>query len=283
MVAEKLIKSRMESKEDDSVSAVNSSPTDPDRLKLFQQLIDYFGDVLALKLPVTKVDKLFGWQPPSECISLGDTNSRRSGEELLADLMQQVKQEEEARRRLQQQQTHESDRLAGNLHFQVADGSSRGTELSQLMHRCSEESDDLEQAAGFQEQLEVSSTISDPSKGTLKLKIKRHPQGQGSPSQSRLTLQLNKGRTDQEQQQSREARDKEYRHKRKRKQTSKNPWEQEGDLSDGEDGNSSLHNVSQLTPVYSPGDESSSSDSTQHRKGKLTLKLKVPSKDSTSE
>ncbi|KAL8559610.1 hypothetical protein ACOMHN_008321 [Nucella lapillus] len=141
--------------------------------------------------------------------------------------------------------------------------------------------EDVEQA--FSNELAVSSTISDPSKGTLKLKIKRHPPGQGSPSQSRLMLHLNKSWTESG---SPQHGSKEHRQKRKRKQTGRNPWDQDfsdlPDLSNLEDplGQSMLDQTSQ---AYSPGGESSSSESNAYKKGKLMLKLKVPSRDSPSD
>ena len=265
-------------------------------LALYQHLISHFGDTLSVQLPVLELDKVFGGQPSYDYISLGDCESKRSGEELLSDLMHQVQQQEQEHRHSQQQHQcldiRKNDEAANHLQqhrSHSADSEVDDTEPmhpSRSMYNPSADSKGLECGSSFQEQLAVTSTISDPTKGTLKLKIRRHTQGQSSPSQPRLTLQINKAWTEPEQRQCRDMWDKELRHKRKRKQSSRNPWEQGtsdlGETPDLEDSYS--HQLSgQPAHVYSSGGESSGSESNLHKKGKLMLKLKVPSKESASE
>lgn len=72
-------------------------------LALYQHLISHFGDTLSVQLPVLELDKVFGGQPSYDYISLGDCESKRSGEELLSDLMHQVQQQEQEHRHSQQQ------------------------------------------------------------------------------------------------------------------------------------------------------------------------------------
>lgn len=263
-------------------------------LALHQQLIDHFGDTLSVQLPVLDLDQVFGGQPSYDHISLGDSDSKRSGEELLSDLMQQVQQQEQEHRYRQQKQQRleirKSDEAASHLQQQRSHSADSEVDDTEPIHPSSssytpiDDSSDLECGSGFQEQLAVSSTISDPTKGTLKLKIRRHTQGQSSPSQPRLTLQINKAWTEQGLRQCRDVLDKDCRHKRKRKQSSRNPWEQEaGDLDQDTEDSCSQQLSSQPAHVYSSGGESSGSESNPHRKGKLMLKLKVPSKESASE
>ncbi|XP_076442599.1 TAF6-like RNA polymerase II p300/CBP-associated factor-associated factor 65 kDa subunit 6L [Babylonia areolata] len=242
-------------------------------LGLYRQLSDCLGDALSARLPIMELDRVFRSDPSTDVISLGDSDSKRSGEELLADLMQQVRREEqEEQRRLLQQRLAEHHTPAGTFLQTQAAHNGDASDLRQVTN-AGEDGD-----GGFQDQLAISSTISDPSKGTLKLKIKRqHPQGQGSPSQPpRLGLHHSP--------QHRDARDREHKLKRKRKQCGKSPWEEFGDIADMSDLdeiNQTL--LAQTAQAYSPGGESSGSESSVYKKGKLMLKLKVPSRDSPSE
>ncbi|PVD26096.1 hypothetical protein C0Q70_13764 [Pomacea canaliculata] len=311
-------------------SALRAASGNKNMVTLYQQLSEYFGDQLAARLPVLDLSSVFQPQPLDERISLSGADSHCSGEALLATLMEEVKKQQQREEQLrveqeqalaaerekqrQQKQLEESarknqlmrhsymlgqDSLAGyipgqhseTLPDQIFDYSE--SDLPQPSGSKWDASDNSEEDSGqvnFCQSLAVS-TISDPSKGTLKLKISKRQMGQGSPQQSssqpRLTLQINKSRTETDRHHtSKDSHQRESRHKHKRRQHAKSQREHESteilERMEIED-SFSLCLPSLPAQMYSPSGESSGSDTNPHRKPKLTLKLKVPSKDSASE
>ncbi|KAK7103487.1 TAF6-like RNA polymerase II p300/CBP-associated factor-associated factor 65 kDa subunit 6L [Littorina saxatilis] len=284
LAIEKMLKTQMEEflavhEENDECRSTDGNPPTAldsacDMVKLYQKLSDSFGGTLSVQLPVMELSNVFGRHPPQDHVILGDPDSRRSGDDLLSDLMQQVrKQERERQERQKRQQWSEVQNPVGH----------QGMDGGELFHSARpkygqwDESDNMNAESGYQEQMAVSSTISDPMKGTLKLKIKRHAQGQGSPS-------MHAGKSE-VQRQNREVYEKDMRHKKKRKQSSKNPWDygafDSGELSDPED--LQFHSHQLLGHPSSVGESSGSDSLSFQRKGKLMLKLKVPTKESPSD
>ncbi|KAK7504141.1 hypothetical protein BaRGS_00004445 [Batillaria attramentaria] len=276
-----------------------------DVVRLYQQLYEYFGDSLSFTLPIMSLGDVFCGHVSEEVVNLGGQVSEASGEMLLADLMQQVQQEEVERWQQRIFSVAHRHQHAGHSRMRAKQALASGqdeepvgnlseremTFSTHLKSDVSDDSDEEEHTDSFSEQLAVSSTISDPSKGTLKLKISKRQaqQGQASPSQQstvqpRLTLQINKSWAETDR--HRHYRDTHDKHKRKHRQSYKSFHEPESselvENSDPEEYYS--HPMSSLpSQIYSPGGESSGSDSNPHKKGKLTLKLKVLSKESASE
>lgn len=56
-----------------------------------QSLYEYFGDSLAHCLPLAETNYVFKATKKEALVSLGDENTGKSGEELLDDLMEQIK------------------------------------------------------------------------------------------------------------------------------------------------------------------------------------------------
>lgn len=312
-------------------SALRAASGNKNMVTLYQQLSEYFGDQLAARLPVLDLSSVFQPQPLDERISLSGADSHCSGEALLATLMEEVKkqQQREEQLRVEQEQALAAEREKQRQQKQLEE-SARKNQLMRHSYMLGQDSlagyipgqhsetlpdqifdyseSDLPQPSGskwdasdnseeedsgqnnFCQSLAVS-TISDPSKGTLKLKISKRQMGQGSPQQSssqpRLTLQINKSRTETDRHHtSKDSHQRESRHKHKRRQHAKSQREHESteilERMEIED-SFSLCLPSLPAQMYSPSGESSGSDTNPHRKPKLTLKLKVPSKDSASE
>ncbi|KAH9505189.1 TAF6-like RNA polymerase II p300/CBP-associated factor-associated factor 65 kDa subunit 6L [Bulinus truncatus] len=83
---------------------------------LYAELYDYFGDSLANCLPIVETHHVFKPQKKEQLVNLGDHNSGKSGEELLENLMEQIKlqekleQERKERELLEQKEREQQER-----------------------------------------------------------------------------------------------------------------------------------------------------------------------------
>lgn len=280
--------------------------------RIYQHFHDCFGDRLSVTLPILSSLSCISFEH-----SIGDKNvgligheNGPSGETMLADLMQQVREEETERQEQQcllaalqhQQKQYDSTLKLGGIMAQgsedpsMSDTSDQDVSLPTQVRSpdpSDESEEEEEHAKNFSEQLAVSSTISDPSKGTLKLKIisKRQPQGQRSPqphvSQSRLTWQINKSRTE-------TARHRD-RHKRKHRQANRGTPESipSGHAEESLEPEEFYYSCPPIASLPQsllclpasgePGSSSGSESNEPQNQGKITLKLKVPSKEVASE
>ncbi|XP_071079391.1 TAF6-like RNA polymerase II p300/CBP-associated factor-associated factor 65 kDa subunit 6L [Haliotis cracherodii] len=143
----------------------------------------------------------------------------------------------------------------------------------------SEESEEKSEEESFEEpQTMAVTSISDPNKG-IKLKIKRQPGLKLQIKRDKVSIREEPGYMEKPVEKHK---DKESKHKRKRK-TQKSPKDHDPFEFTKADPNYATKVTYTPSHIYSsPGGESSGSDN-QFRKSKLTLKLKVPSKESTSE
>lgn len=282
--------------------------------QVYKQVYEYFGHSLSLQLPLMHLTNIFMNHPHENRVQLGEMENKSSGEELLADLMQQIQQEQECHHQEQEhsarwglmepweltdnfKQTHHDRKFSGHFSAKLNTVTFQNAEDVPLSSTKSDTSNDSEEDvshSNFSEPLAVSSTISDPRKGTLKLKIvskRQMLQDQNSPQQQhlvqpRLMWQINTFAEPEHHHPYQDGRERDSRHKHKRKQTIKGSNEQEKEdlynISDPEElSNRQLSTVT--SQMYSPSGDSSGSDSNPHKKRKLMLKLKVSSKESASE
>ncbi|GFO48170.1 taf6-like RNA polymerase ii p300/cbp-associated factor-associated factor 65 kda subunit 6l [Plakobranchus ocellatus] len=81
--------------------------------ELYTSLYEYFGDGLAHCLPIVDTYNTFKPNPKDDLVSLGDQNSGKSGEELLDNLMEQIKLQEkleQERKEREQKERKERER-----------------------------------------------------------------------------------------------------------------------------------------------------------------------------
>ena len=262
------------------ISMIDKSPC-----AFYNEMIEYFGDSLAMQLPEIPELKCIVFKPtPKEIpVSLGDKDANKSGEELLDEFMEQVKIEEELERKRKEQEKYEQERKEREQQARLArvqsDYDRRMADHRQQLHLAyqrkalgevlgsddevdiegdngakSDNSDRSEEEAGAQPALAVKSTVSGPGQG-IKLTITKRP---------RLTLNVKQSTPSPHSTHSQK--DIKETKSRKRKQSFSEMFDYE-DISDHEAGPSYLS-----TSFYSSEGEGSS-DGGSGRKG-LTLKLR---------
>ena len=219
----------------------------------------------------------------AELERLEEERIRKEEEEKLRLELEQQKRRYEEQRKLGEETIMRRRRLSRQEGFYREDSDS-DSEIkprhSRVMHTLADTKEKLLEKDAEPEPetppvADITSTIADPAKG-IKLKIKLQPrvklsQDKGSGSKEKIwDKSLDKHK------------DSKQRHKRKHSGRSLKGFDPfEFDKSDPEENRGTRMNLTPLH-IYSPSGESSGSDSTI-KKSKLTLKLKVPSKETMSE
>ena len=260
------------------ISMIDKSPC-----AFYNEMIEYFGDSLAMQLPDMPELKCIVFKPtPKEItVSLGDTDANKSGEELLDEFMEQVKIEEEIERKRKEQEKYEKEkrereeqarleRVQLEYNRRMADhrqqlqlayqrkalgevlGSDDEIDIEGDSGAKSDNSE--EETPAIEPALAVKSTVSGPGQG-IKLTITKRP---------RLALNLKQSTPSPHS--SHQQKDTKETKSRKRKQSFSEMFDYE-DISDHEAG------PSYLSAAFYSSEGEGSSDGGSGRKG-LTLKLR---------
>ena len=150
---------------------------------MYQELYEYFGDSLAAKLPIRHLQNIYIQGQKEVYVSLGDDECKKSGEELLQQLLNSATPEMPSVQPDDTEMKSENHSYEQTMEEMDFDEKSEPSERSEQSSRSSRSdrshSDENLSFLGDDTDLTVKATVSDPSMG-IKLTITKRPKAKES-------------------------------------------------------------------------------------------------------